>query len=233
MREDENSGAGRPRNVSRRPAYLRGGTPGRQEKDSSGDAAKSASEALQGEARRAAGAESREEVLLSWRVWLLPKNPLKSLLVISSTIGMVALAYWAIPQFLFVGLICILILNRLAPYLFPMKYELTETTVSFKTYMASNKKQWSELFCYREFPDGVMLMHDPRKVTGRVREGIFLYYDDRLEHKDEILKIVSSRLRPLKEAIAAQPGKDKVTPKGGLFSAISRIRRLKKNPPGA
>lgn len=224
MREDSSSGA-RSKGASKRPAYLRGGLWSRQEP--------SGSPAPESQTEKAGlpKTETQDEVLLTWRVWLLSRNIPKSVLVMVSTAAMIFLAYWAIPQLLFVGFITLLILNRLAPYLFPMKYELREKTVSYKTYMASNTKRWDELFCYREYPDGIMLMHDPRTITGRVREGIFLYYDESPGHKDEILRIVSSKLRPLKEAVAARADGDGVSPKGGLFSAISRLRRLRKARP--
>lgn len=233
MQGKESSCEGRSSNVSRRPTYLRGMAVRRDVETSRG--AKEAVNETGKEAGQVAGdqVDAKDEILLSWRVWLLPRSPLKSLLVISSVVGMIALSYWAVPQWVFTILIAILVLNRLGPYIFPMKYELKDVTVSFKTYLASNTKQWNELFCYREYPDGVMLMHDPRTITGRMREGIFLYYDEKLEHKDEILRIVSSKLKPAREALSGQPQRAEISYRGGLLSAISRIRRLRqKNPPG-
>lgn len=234
MREEESSGEGRSRDISRRPSYLRGAGNRREDLAVSRKAEKVVGETGREAAQEGADrVDGKDEILLTWHVWLLPRNPLKSVLVVSSLVGTIALAYWAVPQWLFTMLIAILILNRLAPYIFPVKYELKDATVTFKTYLASNTKQWNELFCYREYPDGVMLMHDPRTITGRMREGIFLYYDEKLEHKDEILRIVSSKLKPVSEALSGQPQRDKVSSRGGLLSAISRVRRLRqKNPPG-
>ncbi|MBE3519495.1 MAG: hypothetical protein IMW97_04225 [Firmicutes bacterium] len=233
MQEKEGSSEGRSGHVSRRPAYLRGTVP-RRDVETPLRAKEAVVETGEGAGRVAADkVDEKDEILLSWRVWLLPRNPLKSVLVVSSFVGMLALAYWAVPQVVFTILIAILILNRIGPYIFPMKYELKDATVSFKTYLASNTKRWDELFCYSEYPDGVMLMHDPRTITGRMREGIFLYYDEKLEHKDEILRIVSSKLKPAKEALSGRPKAGEVSSTGGLLSAISRVRRLRqKNPPG-
>ena len=234
MREKGGSGSGRPGDVSRRPAYLRGTGEQREHPGTSPKVEKNSEEATKEAGQRGAVlVEEKDEVLLTWRVWLLPRNPLKSAVVVFSLAGVIALAYWAVPSWIFVLLIAMLLLNRLAPYIFPVKYELTDATVSFKTYLASNTKMWKQLFCYREYPDGVMLMHDPRTVTGRMREGIFLSYDEELVHKDEILRIVSSKLKPVREALSGRPEATTINPRGGLFSAISRIRRLRrKNPPG-
>ncbi len=234
MRQKESSSEGRSRNVSRRPAYLRGAGTRREDLEAPRETEKAPDESGRKACQAAVDqVDAKDEILLSWRVWLLPRNPLKSVLVVSSLIGMVALAYWAVPQWVFTILIAILVLNRIGPYIFPMKYELKDATVSFRTYLASNTKQWNELFCYHEYPDGIMLMHDPRTITGRMREGIFLYYDEKLEHKDEILRIVSSKLRPAKEALSGRPQTAEVSSRGGLLGAISRVRRLRqKNPPG-
>lgn len=234
MQKTESSSEGRSRNVSRRPSYLRSAGIRRQDLEAPQETEKAPDESGKKGCQAAVGqVEAKDEILLSWRVWLLPRNPLKSVLVVSSLIGMIALAYWAVPQWVFTILIAILVLNRVGPYIFPMKYELKDATVSFKTYLASNTKQWNELFCYQEYPDGIMLMHDPRTITGRMREGIFLYYDEKLEHKDEILRIVSSKLKPAREALSGKPQRAEISYRGGLLSAISRVRRLKqKNRPG-
>jgi len=198
-----------------RPAYLRGLRP---------------REKPPGEIKEVAPVEEEQEPkedveLYRWTNWLLPRRPLVAVFVIGSLIGCIALAYWAVPQPFFVAVITVIFLNRLAPYLFPVTFVLTEETAGYKTFLARDIRNWDVFLAYREFPDGVFLTHDIRTLRGRLKEGIFLYYYEDCSNKDEILRIVGSKLKPLDEALSTEP--DKKENKGGLRSAFERIRRLR------
>ncbi|HOP70049.1 MAG TPA: hypothetical protein PLF60_00105 [Bacillota bacterium] len=215
--KDSQAEQSRPGQTAGRPAYLRGLRP---------------REKPPGEVKEAAPVETHEEQepkedveLYRWTNWLLPRRPLVAVFVIASLIGCIVLAYWAVPQPFFVAVITIIFLNRLAPYLFPVTFILTEETVGYRTFLARDIRNWDVFLAYREFPDGVFLTHDIRTFRGRLKEGIFLYYYEDCSNKDEILHIVSTKLKPLDEALSAP--QEKKENKGGLRSAFDRIRRLR------
>jgi hypothetical protein len=216
----EQSQPGRP---AGRPSYLRGLRP--REK-----APGAVKQEAKDEAKEVAPVEEEQEAkedveLYRWINWLLPRRPLVAVFVIASFIGSIAIAYWAVPQLFFVSVISVIFLNRLAPYLFPVTFILTEEKVGYRTFLARDIRPWNAFMAYREFPDGVLLTHDIRTFRGRMKEGIFLYYYQDGSNKDEILRIVSSKLKPLDEALSTdQKAKEE---KGGLRSAIRRIRRLR------
>lgn len=169
--------------------------------------------------------EVEDKPIYAWTIWLLPRRPLVSVLVVMSLAGCIFIAYWAFPQVFFVVIISLILLNRLAPFLFPMKCSLNEVTVGYRTFLASDVRPWTNFLTYHEFPDGVLLTHDTRTIRGRMREGLFLYYYPDKSNKDEILRIVQSKLKPPEQAFEM---KDKETEdKGGIGSAIRRVRRLK------
>jgi len=170
--------------------------------------------------------QDEDKELYRWNIWLFPRRPLVSALVVGSLIVSILLAYWAFPQVLFVAVAALMLLNRLAPYLFPMECILTEKTAGYKAFLAKDIRPWNNLVTYYEFPDGVLLSHDDRSIRGRLREGLFLYYYPDKSNKDEILSIVQSKLKPPKEAFKDREEKDKEH-KGGIGSAIRRVRRLK------
>ncbi|HHY12434.1 MAG TPA: hypothetical protein GX529_07375 [Firmicutes bacterium] len=207
---------GRPGTTAGRPAYLRGLMP-RGKPDSA-------------EAKEVAPVDKEEEAkedveLYSWKNWLLPRRPLVSAVVVASLIGCIVLAYWAVPQLFFVAVITLIFLNRLAPYLFPVKFVLTEETVGYKTFLARDVRGWDRFLTYREFPDGVFLTHDIRTLRGRMKEGVFLYYYEDGSNRDEILRIVESKLKPLHEALSIED--EKREDRGGLRSALDRVRRFR------
>lgn len=204
----------RPRAL--RPAYLRRLTPSEKGDDVE----------LKEELHVDVKDEPKEDVeLYSWKNWLLPRRPLVSALVIVSLFGSMALAYWAIPKFLFVAAITAIFLNRLAPYLFPVQFHLTEKTVGYKTFLAKDVREWNKFLAYKEYPDGVFLTHDMRTLRGRMKEGIFLYYLEDGSNKDDVLGIVESKLKPLHEALSIE--EEEKEDKGGLRSAFKRIRKLR------
>ncbi len=210
----------RPRPTSGRPSYLRGPVPQRQPGVDDQDT----------QTKEAASVQEKDQItedveLYTWTNWLLPRRPLISALVVGSLIGCIALAYWAVPQLFFVAVITVILINRLALYLFPVKFILTEQTVGYKTFLARDIREWERFLAYREFPDGVFLTHDTRTFRGRMKEGIFLYYYDDCSNKEQVLSIVESKLKPLHEALSAED--EKKQKKGGLRSAIERIRRIR------
>jgi len=222
------SDRGKERKKVRRPSYLRGPVmAGRSrvktkedQEDENGKSARAQQEVQQEEKEQV-----KEDVeLYSWKVWLFPRRPFVSVLVVGSLIGSILLAYWAIPQPVFAVVISIILINRLAPYLFPVKYSLREETVGYKTFLARDIRYWRNLVTYYEFPDGVLLTHDIRSIRGRLRGGLFLYYASGKSDRDEILKIVRAKLKPPKEAFA--PDKEQGY-KGGIRSALRRIRNIK------
>jgi hypothetical protein len=165
--------------------------------------------------------EDRE--LLTWRVWLLPRRPWVSAAVVAVLLVSIYLAYWAFPQLLFVALITFILLNRLAPYLFPVKYFLSEQKAGYKTFLAADSRPWERFFTYYKFNDGVLLSNDTRSLRGRVREGLFMYYGSETP-VDEVLSIIASKLPSPHEAMKPGEGTDF---KGGVSSALRRIRRLR------
>lgn len=221
QKNDNEATKDRQRSTSGRPTYLRGPASQRKPDVDSQDTQTKEATSVQEEDQITEDVE-----LYTWTNWLLPRRPLVSVFVVASLIGCIALAYWAVPQYFFVAVITIILINRLAPYLFPVKFILTEQTVGYKTFLARDIREWDRFLAYREFPDGVFLTHDIRTLRGRMKEGIFLYYCEDCSNKDQILHIVESKLKPLDEAISAKDEKEKK--KGGLRSAIERIRRIRR-----
>ena len=209
----------RPR--GRRPSYLTGPVGSAKPLPASGG-----SEIAPGRKKEAVREEAKPDVqLYSWKIWLLPRRPAVSAAVVIALIGCVGIAYWALPQVLFVGIISLILLNRLAPYLFPVTFVLTEETVGYKTFLARDVRQWGRIFTYYQFPDGVLLANDVRSVRGRFREGLFLYFEAGGANKDEVLRVVQSKVKSPKEAVAPASGGHAY--KGGVGSALRRIRKLR------
>lgn len=222
-----------------RPSYLGGPStarrPGGQAADSSRSAGRVPEQSSSG-ARDGAdkAAEQRQEAaedkeIYSWKVWLLPRRPLVSVAVVLTLVFSIWLAYWAFPNSFFIAVISVLLINRLAPYLFPVKYVLREQTVGYTTFLARDIRPWSRFITYYKFKDGVLLSHDTRTIRGRFTEGLFLHYADDLSNKDQVLSVVESRLKPPQEALG--PRDDKAY-KGGIGSAFRRIRNLSKKSGG-
>jgi len=212
----------------RRPSYLRGPVVAGKVRAKIEEGKKDESDKSR-RAQQEAQEDQKEELkkdleLYSWKVWLLPRRPLVSVLVVTSLIGSIALAYWAFPRLFFILVISVILVNRLAPYLFPVRYILREETVGYKTFLARDIRPWQRLFTYYEFPDGVLLTYDTRSIRGRIREGLFLYYDETGSNKDEILSIVRKKLKPPEEAFV--PKKEQGY-KGGFRSALRRIRSIR------
>ncbi len=205
-----------PRPASRRPSYLSG--PVQAPKDPPTGAAPKTEETTQAQ-------DVPDKELLSWKVWLLPRRPAVSAIVVVSLLACIAVAYWYVPNILFIVVITMVLINRLGPYLFPVTYTLTEQTAGYKTVGAKDVRQWSKIFTYYEFPDGVLLSNDTRGLRGRLREGLFMYYELGADNKDQVLDIVKSKLKPPAEAMAPNPDAEKE--KGGIASALRRIRKLK------
>ena len=208
----------------KRPSYLGGmGGPGKITQDKS--VSSNEVEPKTGETEHAVE-EKEDTQLFTWRVWLMPRRPLVSAVVIGVLILSLAFAYWTFPQIIFILAVALILLNRLAAYLFPVNYILTEKTVGYRTLLARDIRDWARFFTYQEFPDGVLLAHDSRNIRGRMKEGLFLYYDTDNSSKDEILKVVKAKLRPPAEAI--QHDSQEKQEKGGFKSALRRVRDLKK-----
>jgi len=207
-----------PPRKSRRPSYLSG--PGSPPPLSHGDPESTGGTPPPKESPPEPE-EDRE--LLSWRVWLLPRRPLVSAVVVVILLFSIYLAYWALPQLLFVGLITFILLNRLAPYLFPVRYFLSEQRAGYKTFLAADSRPWERFFTYYKFPDGILLSDDTRSVRGRLREGLFMYYGSETP-VDEVLSIVASKLPSPEEAMKP---KEEPAFKGGVGSAFRRVRRLR------
>lgn len=215
---DSDNREGKPLRKSKRPSYLAG--PGGS-RPLGPEETRPADEKPAKEEVRPEALEDHE--LLSWSVWLLPRRPLVSAAVVSVLALSIYLAYWAFPQFLFVALITGILLNRLAPYLFPVKYYLTEQKAGYKTFLASDMRPWHKLFTYHKFKDGVLLANDTRTVRGRFREGLFLYYGKDTPTED-LLAIIGSKLPTPEEAIKP---KDDGEYKGGMGSALRRVRKFR------
>jgi hypothetical protein len=166
-----------------------------------------------------------DKELLSWKVWLMPRRPAVSVAVVVTLLACIGVSYWAFPNVLFIAIITFILFNRLAPYLFPVKYTLTEQGVGYKTLMARDTRTWGKVFTYYEFPDGVLLSNDTRSVRGRLREGLFLYYETGGANKDQVLDVVKSKLKAPTEAMA--PKQDGAEYKGGVGSALRRVRKIR------
>ncbi|HHY16875.1 MAG TPA: hypothetical protein GX524_02255 [Firmicutes bacterium] len=215
--------------ASGRPSYLRGPLPQKRVdsdfREASDREAKSSTDRPEKSPAQSKGEVKEDVELYSWKIWLLPRRPLVSVLVVASVIGSVALAYWTFPQALFVAVITVILINRLAPYLFPVRYQMTEQKVGYRTFLARDVRNWDRFLTYREFHDGVLLTHDIRSVRGRMKESIFLYYHQDGSNRDEVLRVVSSKLKPPQEAFA-EADMEK-TKRGGLRAALERVRRLR------
>ncbi len=210
----------------KRPSYLGGtGGPG---KISQGESVTSNEQEPKTSETKKAVEEKEDTKLYSWRVWLLPRRPLVSTVVIGVLVLSLILAYRTFPQVVFLLAVTLILLNRLAAYLFPVTYILTEKTVGYRALLARDVRDWTRFFTYQEFPDGVLLAHDSRNLRGRMKEGLFLYYDNESSNKDEVLKVVQAKLRPPAEAI--QYDNQEKKGKGGFKSALRRVRDLKKKP---
>lgn len=197
-----------------RPSYLKGGT----------RSLSPTKEKMQPQNDKREAVSSEDKELASWTVWLFPRRPLVSLLVVLVLVCSLSLAYWALPSPIFLLVMTGLLINRLAAYLFPARYFLREKTVGYKTFLAKDVREWERFFVYQEFPDGVLLSLDTRTIRGRIREGLFLYYNHDRSNKNEVLSIVSGKLKSSKGIVSSQDEPSQ----GGLVSAYRRIRRLRK-----
>lgn len=202
----------------RRPSYLSGPMGPRT---SPGGDARPPDDSAEKEKPVPEEVEDRE--LFSWSVWLLPRRPLVSAIVVCVLLLCIYLAYWALPEPLFVGLITLILINRLAPYLFPMRCFVSEQKVGYRTFLAADSRPWEKFFTYYKFNDGVLLAHDTRTVRGRFREGLFLYYGKDTPVED-VLAVIGSKLPSPKEAMKP---KDDSEYRGGVGSALRRIRKLR------
>lgn len=215
-----------------RPSYLRGPLPKKSDVQLEGETVAPTTEDLdEGSAAKVAKKDVQAEdvELYSWKVWLLPLRPWISVLVVASIIGCLGLEYWAFPQLFFVLIMAVILLNRLAVYLFPVKYVLTEETVGFRTFLARDIRSWDKVLTYYEFEDGVLVSHDTRTVRGRLKSGLFLYYYPDGSNKEQVLQIVKSKLKPPDEAFVEKDRliEQQKKEKGGVGSAIERTRKVK------
>ncbi len=221
---DSSDNEGRGGRKGRRPAYLRGRSGALPRTEVQKPEEPDKDEPKQPET---------DDVIYSWQVWLFRRRPLVSVLVVVTVLGSLLLAYWAVPQPMFIAVLALVMLNRLGPYLFPLKYRLNERTVGFTTFFAKDIRNWSDLDRYGEFPDGVLLSRDPASVRGRLKGTLFLYYYEDGSNKDEILRVIRDKVVPLE---ARPKGDDDGTYKGGFKSALRRVRgarRSSKQPPDA
>jgi hypothetical protein len=211
----------KPGPARRRPSYLTGPAGSARPVPASAQP-ETAPKAEKARKEQEAVKEDRE--LCTWKVWLLPRRPVISAAVVMALLTCVGLAYWALPQPIFVVIIGIILINRLAPYLFPVKYVLTEETAGYRTLLARDVREWRRIFTYYDCPDGVLLSNDTRTMRGRLREGLFLYYELGGTNREEVLNVVKAKLKPPKEAMAPKEGRDF---KGGVGSAVRRLRKLR------
>ncbi len=211
----------KPRPASRRPSYLTGPVGSVRPVPASAlpEVAPKA-----GEARKEQEEVKEDHELYTWKVWLFPRRPLVSAAVVVALFALIALAYWAFPNPFFVSIISVILVNRLAPYLFPVKYVLTEQTVGYRTFLARDVRNWERIFTFYDYPDGVLLANDTRTMRGRLREGLFLYYEPGGTNRDDVLNVVNAKLKTPKEAMAPKEERDY---KGGVSSAFRRIRKLR------
>ncbi len=208
----------------KRPSYL--GGPGTKKAfgDEPASSKKGKAPAEKPESDRKEPKEDAE--LHTWRVWLFPRRPLVSAGVVLVIVLSLGFAYRMFPQPIFLLIFGVILMNRLATYLFPVNYTLTEETVGYRAILVRDVREWSRFFTYREFPDGVLLSHDVRSLRGRMREGLFLYYKDDLSNKDDVLQIVRAKLDLLEKARKEDAGDP--AGKGGFRSALRRIRAVRK-----
>jgi hypothetical protein len=228
--KDESKGTDKQTPDASRPSYLRGPLPKKGDAEARSESENNAGKGITGESIPQAAEQEKEDVeLYSWKVWLLPLRPGVSTLVVASVAGCIGLAYWAFPQFFFVAVMTLILLNRLAVYLFPVKYVITEQTVGYRTFLARDIRSWDKFLTYYQFHDGVLLSHDTRTVRGRMKQGMFLYYYPDGSNKDTVLEIVSSRLTMPEQAFSEKDElvKKEKKERGGIRAAIERIRNIK------
>ena len=206
---------------SRRPAYLSG--PAGPAKPSPAPPPPAYAEKA-GEAAKEAEETKEDQEIYRWKTWLLPRRPAISAVVVVVVLGCLGLAYWSFPQPLFVVIIGLILVNRLAPYLFPVTWVFTEETVGYRTFLARDVRKWEQVFTYYEYPDGVLLSNDVRTIRGRLREGLFVYYEVGGTNKEKVLEIVKAKVKSPKEAMAPKTDHEY---KGGVGSALRRIRRIR------
>lgn len=228
--KDEGKGTDRRTPDASRPSYLRGPLPKKGDVEVKSEPQEKADAgAVENSVPQAAEEKGEDVELYSWKVWLLPLRPGVSALVVASVAGCIGLAYWAFPQFFFVAVMTLILLNRLAVYLFPVKYVITEQTVGYRTFLARDIRSWDKFLTYYQFHDGVLLSHDTRTVRGRMKQGMFLYYYPDGSNKDRVLEIVSSKLAMPERAFSEKDElvKKEKKERGGIRAAIERIRNIK------
>lgn len=208
-----------PRPRGRRPSYLTGPVGSAKAVPDSAQPETASKKVLQQEE------VIEDKELVSWKVWLLPRRPGISAAVIVTLLACIGVAYWAFPNVLFVAIITFILVNRLAPYLFPVKFILTEQTAGYKTVMAKDVRPWTKVFTFYEFPDGVLLSNDVRSIRGRLREGLFLYYEAGATNKEQVLDVVRAKLKSPADALA--PKANDAGFKGGVGSALRRVKKLR------
>lgn len=228
--KDKSKGTDKQIPDASRPSYLRGPLSKKGDAEAKSESENKPGKGITGESIPQAAKQEKEDVeLYSWKVWLLPLRPGVSTLVVASVAGCIGLAYWAFPQFFFVAVMTLILLNRLAVYLFPVKYVITEQTVGYRTFLARDIRSWDKFLTYYKFHDGVLLSHDTRTVRGRMRQGLFLYYYPDGSNKDTVLEIVSSKLTVPEQAFSEKDERVEKEKKerGGIRAAIERIRNIK------
>ena len=146
--------------------------------------------------------EEEDEVLLQWSVHLFKRRRGISALVVGMVIMATYFGYWLFHEWFLSVIVVLISVGALSAYFFPISYTLSQRGMKMKNFLAREDKQWHEFWTYVHYPDGVLLAYDQRKLKGRVRQGVMLYYDDEGELKDKISEIVSPRL-PSPEEVGA------------------------------
>ncbi len=137
-----------------------------------------------------------DKILLQWSVHLFKRRQGISALVLALVAMATYFGYWLFDEWFLAVLVLLISIGALSAYFFPISYTLSERGMKMANFLAREEKEWKDFWTYVHYADGVHLSYDQRRLKGRVRQGVMLYYDDKKELKDTITEIVSTRLPP-------------------------------------
>ena len=139
-------------------------------------------------------AETEEERLLKWSVHLFKRRKKVSVLVVGLVLMTTYFTFWLYREWLLSIVVVLISVGALSAYFFPISYTLSDRGVKMVNFLAREDKGWNDFWTYFHYNDGIQLAYDHRKLKGRVRGGIMLYFDDGRVHQQKIDEIVKAHL---------------------------------------
>jgi hypothetical protein len=138
-----------------------------------------------------ATASPEDEVLLTWRVHLLPRDRRKAVLLFIALAAGLALIWVAFRSWGWLALSTVLVLGSISVYLLPVTYAFTEERVKMTSLLVNESRPWRKFAGYTVFRDAVYLAFDQRTFKGRLLKGYTFYFE---RNQDEVMAVVRAKM---------------------------------------